>query len=95
MKDCIYELPEIDTMVIAEQRGETLKLIGVFSMKDISFSDLVRYLPFTNVKNVEFGFMPCWSDVNYIMKEYETDPLFVRGLRCNLGDFKFPELSIT
>ncbi len=95
LKDCIYELPEINTIVIAEQKGEILKLIGVFSMKDICFSDLVRYLPFTNVKKVEFGFMPYWSDVNYIMKEYETDPLFVRGLRCNLGDFKFPELSIT
>ncbi|WP_265445014.1 GNAT family N-acetyltransferase [Acetivibrio straminisolvens] len=95
LKDYIYELPEIDTMVIAEQKGETLKLIGVFSMKDISFSDLIKYLPFANVKKIEFGFMPYWSDVNYIMKEYETDPLFVRGLRCDLGDFKFPELSIT
>ncbi|HOM01524.1 MAG TPA: GNAT family N-acetyltransferase [Acetivibrio sp.] len=95
LKDCIYELPEIDTMVIAEQKGQTLKLIGVFSMKDISFTDLVKYLPFTNVKKIEFGFMPYWSDVNYIMKEYETDPLFVRGLRCDLGDFKFPELAIT
>lgn len=95
LKDCIYELPEIKTMVIAEQRGETLKLIGVFSLKDISFSDLVGHLPFSGVKKIEFGFMPCWSDVNYKMKEYETDPLYVRGLSCNLGDFKFPELSVT
>jgi len=95
LRNSIYELPEIDTMVIAEQNGETLKLIGVFSLRDISFSDLVRYLPFTNVKRVQFGFMPYWPDVNYEMKEYETDPLFVRGLRCNLGDFKFPELSVT
>lgn len=95
LKDCIYELPELDTMVIAEQRGETLKLIGVFSRRDICFSDLVKYLPFINVKKIEFGFMPYWSDVNYIMKEYEKDPLFVRGVRCDLGDFKFPELSIT
>lgn len=95
LRDCIYELPEINTMVIAKQNGEILKLFGVFSLRDISFSDLARYLPFTNVKKIEFGFMPCWPDVNYIMKEYETGPLFARGLRCDLGDFKFPELSVT
>lgn len=93
LKDCIYELPEIDTMVIAEKRGDILKLIGVFSLKEIHFSDLVRHLPFANVKKIEFGFMPCWPDVHYTMQAYETDPLFVRGLRCDLGDFKFPELS--
>lgn len=38
--------------------------------------------------------MPCWPDIHYTMQEYETDPLFVRGVRCDLGDFKFPELSI-
>ncbi|HEY8422196.1 MAG TPA: GNAT family N-acetyltransferase [Thermoclostridium sp.] len=95
LKNCIYELPEIDTMVIAQQKGEILKLIGVFSLKDICFAELVRYLPFTNVKEIEFGFMPYWSDINYIMKGYETDPLFVRGLQCDLGDFKFPDLSVT
>lgn len=95
LRNCIYELPEIETMVIARQEREILKLIGVFSLKDISFSDLARHLPFTNVNRIEFGFMPCWPDVNYIMKEYETDPLFVRGLRCDSGDFKYPELSVT
>jgi predicted GNAT family N-acyltransferase len=95
LKNSIYELPEISTMVIAEQQDETLKLIGVFSLKEIHFSDFVKYLPFTNVDRIEFGFMPYWSDVSFIMEEYETDPQFVRGLRCNLGDFKFPELSVT
>jgi len=95
LRDCIYEIPEIDTMVIARQNGEVLKLIGVFSLKDICFSELTRYLPFTGVKRIEFGFMPYWPDVNYTMTEYETDPLFVRGVNCDLGDFKFPELSVT
>jgi len=95
LRDCIYELPEIDTMVIARQKGDVLKFIGVFSLKDVCFADLIKYLPFNNVKRIEFGFMPCWSDVNCVMKEYETDPLFVRGLHCDLGDFKFPELSVT
>ena len=95
LRDCIYELPEIETMVIARQNGEVLKLIGVFSLKEIDFSALVKYLPFTDVRKIEFGFMPCWTDIKYMMQEYETDPLFVRGLRCDLCDFKFPELSVT
>lgn len=95
LKDCIYEIPDIDTMIIAKQTGSTLKLIGVFSLKNISFSDLVEFLPFKNIKKIEFGFMPYWSDINYTMQEYKTDPLFVRSTNCDLGDFKFPELSIT
>ncbi len=95
LKDCIYELPELDTMIVAKQKGTTLKLYGVFSLKDINFSELISVLPFCDVKRIEFGFMPDWPDVNFIMEEYETDPLFVRGLTRNLGDFKFPELSVT
>lgn len=95
LKDCIYELPELDTMIVAKQKGTTLKLYGVFSLKDINFSELISFLPFCDVKRIEFGFMPDWPDVNFIMEEYETDPLFVRGLTRNLGDFKFPELSVT
>lgn len=95
LKSCIYELPEIETLVIAKQNGTILKIMGVFSLRNISFSELVSFLPFSNIDRIEFGFMPYWADVNYIMEEYETDPLFVRGLSCDLGDFKFPELSIT
>ncbi|TYQ16171.1 UNVERIFIED_CONTAM: putative acyltransferase [Acetivibrio alkalicellulosi] len=95
IKDFIYEIPELDTMVIAEQKGTTLKLIGVFSLKDVSFTDLIRCLPFNGIEKIEFGFMPYWSDIKYDMQEYETDPIFVRNLGCDLGEFKFPELSIT
>lgn len=95
LKDCIYELPEIETLIIAEQKDTTIKLIGVFSLKDISFSKFANYLPFRNINKIEFGFMPYWSDINFIMQEYTTDPIFVRGISCDLGEFKFPELSIT
>ena len=43
LKDFIYEIPELKTMVIAEQKESTLKLIGVFSLMDISFGDLVKF----------------------------------------------------
>jgi len=95
LKGCIYEIPEIDTMIIAEQKGSTLKLIGVFSLRNLKFTELLQLLPFNNINKIEFGFMPYWSDTNYTMQEYETDPLFIRNVNCDLGDFKFPELSIT
>jgi hypothetical protein len=95
LKECIVEIPEIDTLVIAEQNGTTLKLIGVFSLREALFADLVKYLPFKNVDRIEFGFMPPWPDINFAMQAYETDPLFVRGVTCDLGDFKFPDLSVT
>jgi len=95
LKDNIYELPEIDTMVIAEKDGTTLKLTGVFSLRSISFTELVRHLPFSDVEKIEFGFMPYWDDLDYVMEDYETGPIFVRGVNCDLGGLKFPELSIT
>jgi len=95
LKDSLFEIPELETMVVAEQQGTTLKLMGVFSLKTIRFADLLRHLPFCHVERIEFGFMPCWSDLSFHMEEQETDPLFVRGLACDLGDFKFPELSVT
>lgn len=95
LENCIYELSEIETLVIAEQEGATLKLIAVFSLRDVSFSELIQYLPFQNISRIEFGFMPCWPDIEYVMIDRDTDPLFVRGVSCDLGEFKFPELSIT
>jgi len=95
LKDYIYDIPALDTIVIAQPEETVLKMIGVFSLNQIEFSDLAKYLPFRNIKKIEFGFTPYWNDLQYKMIDYETDPLFVRGLRHKLGDFKFPELSIT
>ena len=95
LKEHIYHIPGLETILIAKQKGSTLKIIGVFSLKHISFLDFARHLPFAGVEKIEFGFMPCWDDLDYKMTECEADPFFTRGVKCNLGDFKFPELSIT
>jgi len=95
LHDCIYEIPELKTLIVARQNKTVLKIISVYSLKDISFQDLANQLPFQHVSLIEFGFMPYWNDLEYEMRFYDTDPLFVRGIKCELGDFKFPELSIT
>lgn len=91
----IYHISDIDTLVIGEQDGKSLKLYGVFSLKPITFEDLKHNLPFKGIRTIEFGFMPPWEDIDFTMNDYETDPIFVRGVTKNLGDFKFPELSTT
>ena len=95
LKDCIYYIPELDTIIIATQKETVLKIIGVFSLRDVTFENLAKYLPFKDVSIIEFGFTPYWNDLEFEMTPYETDPLFVKGVKCELGDFKFPELSIT
>ena len=95
LKDSLFEIPELNTLLIAKQTGAILKLNGVFSLKPILFADLLARLPFANVERIEFGFMPYWPDLQYVMERQEMSPLFVRGLACDLGDFKFPELSTT
>ena len=95
LKEHIYHIPELETIVISKQKDNTLKMIGVFSLKNIFFADLAKYLPFVNVEKIEFGFMPCWDDLDYEMAEYITDPLFAIGIKRKLNDFKFPELSVT
>ena len=44
LKDCIYEIPDLNTMLIAKQNGTVLNIIGVFSLRDIRFSDLAKYI---------------------------------------------------
>ena len=95
LKDCIYDIQALDTVVIAEQNKNKLKIKGVFSLRDVCFTDLLMNLPFKGVDIIEFGFMPYWNDCKYEMTSYEHDPIFVRNVGCDLGDFKFPELSIT
>lgn len=82
-------------MVIARQNGDTLKLIGIFSLKELNFNQLIKFLPFKNVKKIEFAFTPHFPDLDYQLQEYKGDPFFVRNINCNLSDIKFPELSIT
>lgn len=95
LQDCLFELEGLDTLIVAKQNNKVLKIFAVFSLKDYAFSDFIKHLPFKDVEEIEFGFMPHWDDCTYVMNEYDHDPLFVRNIPCDLGDFKFPELNIT
>lgn len=91
----IYELKNLDTLLIAKQNAQTLKINAVFSLKNISFKQLAKALPFTGINKIEFGFMPCWNDLKFEMLSCEQDPWFIKNVGCNLNSLKFPELCAT
>jgi len=91
----VYDISALDTIVVATLKREKLHIHAVFSLREICFAELAAHLPFKGVSEISFGFMPHWDDLRYEMTEYQGEPLFVRGINCDLGDFKFPELSVT
>ncbi|MGB3368021.1 MAG: hypothetical protein WBA54_11060, partial [Acidaminobacteraceae bacterium] len=95
LKDHIYELEEVKTMIVAYQSDETLKIKAIYSLVEISFLDLVKSLPFKGIKKIEFGFMPTYENLNLSMEEDDADPWFVRNISCDISNIKFPELSMT
>lgn len=95
IKSDIYELSDIETMIVANQCEEILKIKAMYSLKKISLNDLIENLPFSGVDKIEFGFMPDFEGVNFEMEYNEADPWFVKNINCDLGEIKFPELSLT
>jgi GNAT superfamily N-acetyltransferase len=94
-RDCLYELPEHQTLLVAEQEDETLHLIGMFARRPVAWHELLPRLPFAGVRRVTFGFMPDALGAPYAMEPYEADPFFVRGVDADVSGLHFPELSLT
>ncbi len=92
----LYALPELDALLIAEQKGETLHIAGLFAPQPLTWARLAEHLPFSGVRRVTFGFMPDTLDIPYTM---EPDPnptiWFTRGVSADLNGLKFPELAAT
>lgn len=95
LRDQLYLLPALNTLVAASREGETLRLHGVFSGGPVSFAALAAQLPFSGISRIEFGFMPPWPDCVYRMEEFAGELWFVRGLACDLGAVRFPEMAVT
>lgn len=96
LDQCIYELPDIQTMIVARQNGETLRLIGVFALRPVTWAQIAPRLPFAGVRRVEFGFMPdALGVVPHAMEACEGEMIFVRGTACDVSGRKFPDLSWT
>lgn len=95
LKDYIYELNDIKTMIVAYKTDETLKIKAIYSSGEVTFNELVENLPFKDVKKIEFGFLPTYENLDYYMEDNEADPWFIRNVSCDISSIKFPELSMT
>lgn len=80
-QDSVYEIPELDALVIARQRDRVLRLVDVMAQRPIHFNELLPYLFFENVEVIEFGFNPDWLGIKYKLRDYEIEDthLFVKG----------------
>jgi hypothetical protein len=76
---CLYEIPAMQTMLLAKQENSILNLLGVWTRQPLTFYELTPLLDFPGVNVIHFGFQPDWLRVDYQMVEREGDPIFVRG----------------
>ncbi|MBI4926164.1 MAG: GNAT family N-acetyltransferase [Anaerolineae bacterium] len=77
---CLYHIPALDCLVIAEQEGETLTLLDVAAARPLSLPALAACLPFAGVRRVRFGFTPDWLVDRTDFADPDPDAnLFVRG----------------
>ncbi len=92
----LYTLPALGALLVAEQNGETLHIVGLFAKRELTWAQLAPHLPFSDVRRVTFGFMPDRLDIPYAM---EPDPnpniWFARGVKSDVEGLKFPELAAT
>lgn len=95
LRDQLYLLPALDTLIAASREEETLRVHGVFSQRRLSFAALAAHLPFSGISRIEFGFMPPWPDCAYRMEAFPGEAWFVKGLSCDLGQVRFPEMAVT
>lgn len=94
-KDCLYEISACQALAVAEQEGDTLRLHGLFALRPVCWEELAAHLPFAGVRRVAFGFAPDALGAPFHWEAFDGEALFVRGVACELGDFKFPDLCFT
>ena len=93
--DHIYEVPALQALIIAEQKGKTLHLHDVIATTEISFSQVLPCLSFPGAERIAFGFTPDWLKLDYAMTEMELDHPYIRGEFAVSKDFRFPDLIMT
>ncbi len=95
--DHLFYLPGCGAIVIAEQEDNRLFIADVISSKPVAFEQIKLELPFTGVKQIEFGFCPDWLGIAPEWELVNTDeqPYFILGNWQLPGKFRFPAMSET
>lgn len=90
---CIYEIPALRALVIAEQQGPILHLVDVIALEPLTFAALRPYLAWLcaehpRVEAIHFGFNPDWLGLTCPTTDYPDSAYFARG------PFAIPENAI-
>lgn len=95
--DAIYFIPELGCYVVAEKKGRRLFVADVILDQPISFTKLKAYLPFSEIREVEFGFCPDHLDVSpeWMPFDETSSPFFIRGEWTLPEYFRFSEMAET
>jgi len=93
----IYEIPQLDLMIIARQKDNVLTVYDIAAKRNLSFEEIVPHLSFKGVDLIQFAFIPDWLGVDYSMKEYKIDDSnpFVKGSFGVEGEFMIPRFTTT
>lgn len=77
----IYEIPELDLMLVIKQMERTLMIYDIIGEKPVDFSEILTHLSFEGVDTIKFGFNPEWLDLECSFEDVkvENSTLFVRG----------------
>lgn len=93
----IYEIPQLNVMIIAHQQGNKLTIYDIIASRTVSFEKIVPYLCFEGVDIIEFGFNPDWLGIDYNIGEYtfEDENPFVKGDFGLEQEYVIPRTIIT
>jgi len=93
----IYEIPQLDLMMIAKQRGNKLTIFDIVAKRNVTFKEIVPHLSFQGIDTIQFAFIPDWLGVEYSMKEYKIDDCnpFLKGSFGIKEEFMVPSFITT
>lgn len=96
MKGSIYFLAEPDTIVFADQEGDTLLLHDVFSKQAIDLHEVIQKMASRNIRQVKLGFTPIDEAGFEKRRITKGDQLFMRNRQSDFfknHQWMFPILS--
>ncbi len=98
MKDFVYYIKSLDTVVIAEYDGNVLYLYDIFSSKKIDLDSIIDIMSLAETEKVVLGFVYEGNGYQNVLKSDRDNVLFVYSRDKIIFDsnkLKFPDLSHT
>ena len=98
MKDFVYYIESLDTVVIAEYEGNILYLHDIFSDKKVMAGNIADIMSLPETEKVILGFAPEGEEFQTLLQTDRDNTLFVYSkdkIAFDDNELKFPELSHT